>query len=169
LLAVFIHHSDSKPPQQRLICRDSAEAPVSPEAAVHCEHPFMYIQDVGLTFGKTDVFYRKQNYVNLKRWSSARVWAGREGCQGNLNRPVLGTLERPNISEAGRLFLIGLLNQLRDSQIRDLFEGARVTLRSDAPDRPVRPVANINEWVAAFKQKRQEIAGRSCLPALIAR
>ena len=161
LVAVIIHHSDSKPPQQRLICLDP-EGPPGPEGPARCAKPFMYVQDVGLTFGKTDVFYRKQNYVNLSRWSSTRVWAGREGCTGNLNRPVLGTLERPRISEAGRVFLAGLLNQLRDDQIQDLFEGARITLRSESPDRENGDAGRVEDWVAAFKRKRQEVMARTC-------
>jgi hypothetical protein len=96
---------------------------------------------------------------------------GREGCIGNLTRPTLGTLDRPRISEAGRLFLVGLLNQLSDAQIQDLFEGARITLRSEAPDRDTRDPGRVEDWVAAFKRKRQEMVTRSCLPipALIER
>ena len=163
LLAVFIKHSDSKAAQQRLICLD-APSRGSPPVKDACARPFMLIQDVGLTFGKPDFLFRKVNYVNLSRWSSTRVWATGEGCVGNLDRPLLGTLERPRISEAGRVFLAGLLNQLRDGQIRDLFEASRVTLRSDAPNQNPRLGPDVDEWVAAFKRKRQEIDSRRCPP-----
>jgi hypothetical protein len=173
---VFFQHSDSKPDQQRLACLD----PVTPRegdksdgarhvdapADARCEHPFMLIQDVGLTWGRTDIFYHKENYVNLSRWARTSVWAPVPGCIGNLYRPFLGTLERPPISEEGRAFLADLMNQLTDAQIRDLFTAARVQLRSAAPNRG-NAVANagdavIDEWVAAFKKKRQEITDRRC-------
>jgi hypothetical protein len=161
LLAVFMQHSDSKPAQQRLVCLDPEEPESSKE---DCARPFMLMQDVGLTFGKTDLFYRKKNYVNLRRWSSARIWGDRDHCIGNLNRPVLGTLQRPLIGEPGRRFLADLLNQLTDKQIRDLFEVARINRRADSPNQAGEPRAGADQWVAAFKAKRQEINARSCKP-----
>jgi len=58
------------------------------------------------------------------------------------------------ISEEGRRFLAGLLGQLTDTQIHDLFEVARFTRRQ--------PSTTVDDWVAVFKQKRDEIATRSC-------
>ncbi|HEX5070569.1 MAG TPA: hypothetical protein VFV78_10190 [Vicinamibacterales bacterium] len=169
LLAVMIQHSDSKPEQQRLVCLD--DAPNTEPVDAPCAHPFMLIQDIGLIFGRTDLFFHKTNYVNVDRWAGTTVWAPVPGCVGNLYRPFLGTLERPAISEAGRSFLAGLLDQLRDAQIRDLFTAARLDLRSRDPKRdrglggadvaPGDPRV-IDDWVAAFKHKRQEIASRQC-------
>ncbi len=177
LLAVFIQHSDSKPDQQRLACLDpeTPKPAAKPDEARHveapadarCEHPFMLVQDTGLTWGRTDIFFHKENYVNLSRWADTTVWAPVPGCVGNLYRPFLGTLERPPISEEGRQFLAGLMNQLTDAQIRDLFTAARVQLRSRAPNRQATLAkdtdgAIVDEWVAAFKKKRQEITDRRC-------
>ena len=169
LLAVFIQHSDSKPEQQRLMCVDEESKKAPPGSP--CAHPFMMIQDLGLTFGRTDILFHKTNYVNIERWKSTTVWAPVAGCVGNLYKPFLGTLERPPISEPGRAFLAGLLDQLRDEQIRDLFTAARVDLRSRNPERdrdlggadvaPGDPSV-IDEWVSAFKHKRQEIDDRRC-------
>jgi hypothetical protein len=163
LLAVVIKHSDSKSAQQRLVCLDRPSAP-PPSAEALCEHPFMLIQDVGLTFGKPDFFFRKKNYVNLARWSSTRVWAEGGGCVGNIDRPFLGTLERPRISEAGRVFLADLLNQLRDSQIRELFEASRVTLRAEGLTGEPHTGPSVEDWVSVFKRKRQEVDARRCPP-----
>jgi len=175
LLAVFIQHSDSKPEQQRLVCLDEDAKKAPPGAP--CAHSFMMVQDLGLTFGRTDIFFSKTNYVNIDRWGTTSVWAPLPGCVGNLYKPFLGTLERPPITEPGRSFLSGLLNQLRDEQIRDLFTAARVDLRSHDPRRDrglggadVAPgdARVIDDWVAAFKRKRQEIDVRTC-PAAVTR
>jgi hypothetical protein len=170
LLAVIIQHSDSKPEQQRLVCLDPGPRP-APDSDVPCAHPFMLVQDLGLTFGRTDIFFHKENYVNVERWAGTSVWVAGEPCVGNLYKPFLGTLERPAISEQGRKFLSDLLAQLSDEQIRDLFMSARVDLRSRKPGldhqrggadvSPGDPTV-IDEWVAAFKHKRQEVADRRC-------
>jgi hypothetical protein len=171
LLAVIIQHSDSKPEQQRLVCLDEGPAPAN-GADVPCAHSFMMIQDVGLTFGRTDILFHKENYVNVDRWAGTTVWAtGLSGCVGNLYKPLLGTLERPPISEPGRQFLANLLAQLRDEQIRDLFTSARMELRSRKPagdsdlgGADVHPgdPRLIDDWVAAFKQKRQQVTDQRC-------
>ena len=73
-------------------------------------------------------------------------------------KSMTGTLKDPVISEEGRKFLAGLLTQLTDQQLRDLFEVARFGRRS-LPDQPA---ATIDQWVAAFKKKRTEIVSHSC-------
>jgi len=161
LLAVMMTHTDSKAAQQRLVCLDPRPAPGA-TTEKPCAQPFMLIQDVGLTFGKPDLIYRKVNYVNRSRWSSTRVWLGTDGCTGNVKKPFLGTLYQPQISEGGRSFLASLLNQLTDSQIRDLFETARVSLRSGPQEREVSAVTNVDGWVSVFKRKREEVSARRC-------
>jgi hypothetical protein len=74
---------------------------------------------------------------------------------GNLSGSHTGTLKNPVISEEGRAFLSGLLAQLTDTQLHDLFAVARV-------DRKPTGGATIAEWVAAFKQKLAEIQGVKC-------
>jgi len=78
-----------------------------------------------------------------------------------LGRSFGGTLTNPRISEAGRAFLAGLLVQLSDAQLRDLFEAARVNLRPRGPGEDS-PPASIDEWVAAFKLKRAQIVDQHC-------
>jgi hypothetical protein len=72
-----------------------------------------------------------------------------------------GTLADPKISEAGRQFLADLLVQLTDEQLRDLFEVARVDRRSRKPG-STEPAATLDEWVTAFKSKREEIVTTRC-------
>jgi membrane-associated phospholipid phosphatase len=162
LLAVFLQHSDNKPQQQRLVCLDNPEG----EVTEPCAQPFMMLNDVGLTFGRANL--RNANAissVNLNAWADTPVWRDEAGCVGNLPRSFTGTLKDPLISEEGRRLLAGLLLQVTDAQLRDLFEVARVNLRPRSPE--VRPssVATVDEWVDAFKQKRDEIVNRRCLSA----
>ena len=98
--------------------------------------------------------------VNFAEWSSAGIWKDDDGCVGHMSKSLTGTLGDPTISEAGRQFLADLLEQLSDKQIHDLFEVARVD-RSRRPNSSESP-ASVDEWVAAFKHKRAEIAGRHC-------
>jgi len=160
LLAVFIQHTDSKSEQQRLVCLDKAK---EGEDAESCAHPFMLINDLGMTFGRADFLNRgPQGSVNFQRWSQAAVWKTKNGCIGNLPKSMTGTLNDPVISEAGRAFLANLLNQLTDAQIHDLFDAAKVALRPAAPDEKGSPSMSVDEWVTVFKLKRAEIADRRC-------
>ena len=167
LLAVFLQSSDNKADQQRLICRDQPKDKAKEKAEGHgqmpCEHPFMYMHDVGMTFGRANKL--NQGHVgamNLVEWSSTPVWKKTSGCVGNLPKSLTGTLSDPTISEQGRQFLADLLTQLTDEQLRGMFEAARVNLRLRHPAHPSSGFPTVDEWVAAFKAKREQIVNRSC-------
>lgn len=154
LLAAMIQHTDSKPQQQRLACLDKAHG-LQTQKDGTCAHTFMMINDLGKTFGTTTMFNADdKSAVNLKEWSNTPLWKDKGGCVAQLSKSFTGSLEHPKISEAGRAFLAGLLAQLTDQQLRDMFEAARVTRRD--------PSASIDDWVGAFKQKRDEIASARC-------
>jgi hypothetical protein len=159
LLAVFLQHTDSKPQQQRLICLDKGPA----AGAAECARPFMLINDVGLTFGRASLFNENEpSGMNLTAWKKTPVWKDSTGCVGHLPKSFSGTLAYPAISEAGRRFLAGLLVQLTDAQIADLFTAARVTLRARTPGDATDGFATIEEWADAFRAKRAEIVSRRC-------
>jgi hypothetical protein len=160
LLAVFMQHTDTKKQQQRLVCLDHMEEIAGESGA--CERPFMMLNDVGLTFGKANTFNLNEKAVNLVEWAATPVWKDARQCIGNLSKSFTGTLKDPVISEEGRKFLAGLLAQLSDKQLRDLFEVSRVTLRLRSPEKARSGFATIDEWVAAFKQKRAEIVDHRC-------
>lgn len=168
LLAVFLQHTDTKPQQQRLICLDPsasppAQAPEAP-AIAPCSQPFMLVQDVGLTFGRASTFNdNAKSSTNFAAWSATAIWTENNGpCVGNLPKSFTGTLDEPVISDEGRQFLAGLLTQLSDNQIRDLFEVSRVTLRVRKPGDARSGFPTVDEWAEAFKQKRAEIVNRRC-------
>jgi hypothetical protein len=151
LLAVLIQHSDNKADQQRLNC---LEPDKSDARDWSCRHPFMYVHDVGLTFGKASLLNRSAvSGVNFENWSRQPIWQDATTCVGNISKAWRGSLHHPVISEAGRRFLAGLLVQLSDAQLTDLFEVAQFPLYSHV---------NAAQWVEVFKQKRGEIVHRTC-------
>jgi hypothetical protein len=159
LLAVLVQHTDSKAEQQRLICLG---AQTKEEAAEPCAMTVMMAHDLGLTFGRANLWNRNPvASTNLAEWSHAPVWAGPTGCVANLPRSQSGTLDNPIIGEDGRKFLADLLVQLSDKQLSDLFEVSRFPRRStasdDAPD-----TSSIADWVKIFKQKRDQVVNRVC-------
>jgi hypothetical protein len=121
------------------------------------------IDDLGQTFGRANELNRDPiGSVNLAKWSDTPVWTGSQGCVANIARSYTGTLDHPRISEEGRQFLAGLLSQLSDAQLRDLFETSRFQLRRRDPSSAAGQLGTVDEWVAAFKTKRDEVARRRC-------
>ena len=157
LIAVFLQHTDNKPEQQRIVCRED-EA----RTASTCTQPVMMINDVGLTFGGTSLANANSKGMNLAAWAASPIWKGSTGCVGNLSRSATGTLKDPAIGESGRAFLASLLAQLSDDQITGLFEVSRVTLRLRDPDDVRSGFATVAEWVSVFKRKRAEIVDKRC-------
>ena len=96
--------------------------------------------------------------VNLEKWAGAHVWTDASHCIGDLAPSQTGTLDNPQIGEAGRKFLSDLLMQLSDAQLRDLFDVARFAERAESSNRQ----GTVEEWVSAFKKKRGEIASATC-------
>ncbi len=164
LLAVFFQHTDSKPDQQRIVCTGEKV----PKSSEECPHPFLMINDVGLTFGHANRFNTNNaGSVNLVAWRQTPVWKHETGCTGNLPKSLTGTLDDPAISEQGRQFLADLLVQVSDAQIRDLFEVARVTLRLREPGHASSGQATVDDWLDAFKEKRRQILERRCTPGAL--
>jgi hypothetical protein len=156
LLAVFMQHTDSKPEQQRLLCLPGGLTDSG------CHRPFMMVHDVGVTFGHANLFNRDgPGSVSFDGWSRPPIWRDATTCVANMSKSFGGTLTNPRISEAGRQFLADLLVQLTDKQLRDLFEVARVDSRSRKPG-STEPPATVDEWVTAFKSKRDEIVTNRC-------
>jgi hypothetical protein len=152
-----MQHTDTKPEQERLLC-----LPKGRSEDGRCDEPFMMLHDVGLTFGQANAFNRTSvGSVNFEQWSKTPIWKDATACVGRLSKSNTGTLDDPKISEAGRQFLADLLVQLTDRQLHDLFDVARVDRRSRRPD-SAEPPATVEEWVAAFKHKRDEIVTNRC-------
>src|SRR5688572_33360114 len=79
LLAVLMQHTDSKGVQQRLVCLDPAttdgngNGKASDEKS--CDESFMFVQDVGLTFGHATGSNRTgTESTNLNQWAATPIW-----------------------------------------------------------------------------------------------
>src|SRR5262245_61969797 len=158
LLAVFMQHTDNKIINERFVClpgglRDDGT----------CDRPFLYMHDVGLTFGHANLFdVNKVASVSFEEWVNTPMWrANPKMCVGHMRQSATGMLGDPQISEAGRKFLADLLVQLTDKQLHEVFEVARVDHRSRKPGTE-EPPSSVDEWVNAFKAKRDEIVNNRC-------
>ena len=156
LLAAFVQHTDSKPEQQLILCPKGQEV-----GKTGCRHPVLMVSDLGLTFGGASLRIKNHHSANLARWSETPVWKDKDRCVAKLGRSLTSTLRDPHISEAGRQFLAGLLVQLSDAQLRDLFKTGRVELRPRDPSKGG-PPASVDEWVTVFKRKRSDIVDHRC-------
>ncbi|HJQ83204.1 MAG TPA: hypothetical protein VKA21_03950 [Candidatus Binatia bacterium] len=143
LLAAFIQHRDSKPDNQRLVCRPAG---VGEGQRKTCTAPVMMIQDLGSAFGGPS--WTATEKMNLRAWSHELVWRDARRCIANLGREwdARGGLRDPEIGEDGRRFLGELLAALTTDQIRALFTAARAERRGD-----------IESWVAVFVHKRTQV------------
>jgi hypothetical protein len=151
LLAVFLQHTDSKPAQQRIVCLSKSDD----DEDGACTQPFMMLNDVGLTFGHANKFNRNgPGSANFEEWSRAKIWSDAERCETDLSKSFTGTLDHPVVGEAGRKFLADLMVQLSDAQLHDLFDAARIQMRS--------PQHSVDEWVDVFRRKRDEIVNHTC-------
>lgn len=160
LLAAFVQHTDSKAANQRLLCPKGEEL-----GRTGCRRPVLMVSDLGLTFGHAGMLNKNADSMSLATWTQVPVWKDPAQCVARLKGSFTGSFSNPTIHEAGRAFLAGLLAQLTDAQLRDLFETARVTRRSSDPSSdPVKegPPARVDQWVQAFKLKRAQIADQRC-------
>lgn len=142
LMAVLLAHWDNKAENQRLVCPPGAEGPDDT-----CTRPLAIMQDLGATFGPTK--------VDLNNWRRYQVWADARTCRVSMKSLPFGGATFPDrqISDAGRLLLLGWLEQLSDDQLRDLFEGSRIT----SFDQVTAAARNPDVWIAAFKEKVKQI------------
>jgi predicted nucleic acid-binding Zn ribbon protein len=143
-----------------------------------CDNSKMLVQDVGATFGGGGLFTNNDSAkMNLDKWSGNSLWkkVGKGGsdcpeCQARLRKSLTAKdgLVDPIISEEGRRFLAGLMCQLSDAQIADVFRVARVAEmpRYHNADGSFKPTFNedaiIRQWADAFKKKREDLAAGRC-------
>jgi len=148
LTAMVLAHWDNKAANQRLICPDGVESPGG-----RCAAPVAMIQDLGATFGPSR--------VDLPNWRRVPVWRDRATCTISMSTlPYEGaTFPDQRISEAGRLLIAGLLEQLSVRQLEEMFTASRLILY-DEIDAEAR---SAGAWVKAFLDKVRQIReGEPC-------
>lgn len=177
LMAVFLQHSDNKAPQQRVDCHDVKVDETTHPATVTCDKSVMLVQDLGATYGGGGLFTSNDTAkMDLDSWSNQKLWksvgtdAAPRACQGQLQKSIAAHdgLEDPVISEEGRRLDAGLMCQLSDNQIQQLFVLSRAaampkyhnsddSFKSGQSEQQI-----VQEWVAAFKKRREELASGRC-------
>jgi hypothetical protein len=142
LFAVVLAHWDNKAANQRLLCLPGGERPDGT-----CATPLAIIQDLGATFGPLR--------VDLPNWRALPVWSDRATCGVSMRTLPFGgaTFADRRISEAGRVMLLGLLEQLSSEQLRTLFTASRV-IDQDQIAAEARSAA---AWTHAFEDKVRQI------------
>lgn len=148
LIAVFLGHWDNKAKNQRLLCQGEKKEDEG------CERPLAMVQDLGATFGPMK--------LDLARWSRTRIWADAPSCKVSMHRMPYGGSTFPDvyISEEGRQFLASRLGRLSKTQIRALFDGARV---ARFPHRRA-SARSVDNWVRAFQAKVRAIVDHAPCP-----
>lgn len=150
LMAVFLAHWDNKDANQRLICPPGADQPDG-----GCTRPIAIMQDLGATFGPTK--------VDLHNWRQGRIWKDGASCLVSMEHFPFGggTFPEQRISEAGRKHLLGLLEQLSDEQLRDLFDGSGIT----GHDQVSAEARRAHVWMAVFKDRIKQIRDAGPCPS----
>ena len=188
LLGVLIQHGDRKPEQQALYCEDeidlSAGEPrkgrkkgddwfAERAGATACAHPAAAIVDLGATFGGAG---RTSNgntaKMNLDSWRHRAVFKSDSGCRGDITISMAAGddgLGSPEISEAGRTFLLERLRSLTPAHVRAIFQASRIDHAAHLDAFPAGSVGTdpipdpiLDQWVALFQEKVQQIEARHC-------
>ena len=164
IMGAFLQHADSKADNQRLYCPEDALIKLEPEkddkdSDYDCREPVGMIHDLGYTFGRGHYYLLQASKTELEGWQKAPVFSDPEACVVKAYADVSGTLKTRKVSPASRDFIGGLLGQMSDNQITDLFASARPYLKY--------PIGTdyqeiTNQWVDTFKAKRQEIQTAPC-------
>jgi hypothetical protein len=162
MLAVFLQHTDNKKVNQRFVCLP--EGVKTQGSATACTAPFLVVHDLGSTFGHGVLIgATTTGSANFKEWSGVELWEGPQSCRTHMGGNITAhTLKDPTITEAGRRFLSGLLEQLSDQQIRDMFTAARIDRRQWASPHHGDRNGTIEQWVAAFKAHRYLLTHHTC-------
>ena len=145
--------------------------------ATACSTPVAMIQDLGATYGSSGKITTRTNKIHLESWSKRRVFkpavdeAGKKAPACRLDITSAFTAgghanATAPVSEAGRSFLADQLARLSDAHIRALFEAARVDALGDkvawTDPKTGQVLQGLDAWVAAFKQKREQVATARC-------
>jgi hypothetical protein len=156
LMAVLLNNWDTRPDNQALVC-----LPGGDDGSGWCTRPFAYMRDVGATFGRVGG-EKQERKLDVEGWSEVPIWSDARACTVRIPAPRFhgATFPETTISESGRQLLAGLLSQLSEQQLRDLFEGARFGEFADASpaDR------DVDNWVRTFQGKVRQIVERGPCP-----
>jgi hypothetical protein len=169
LLNAFVQNADNSSEQNTLACPRS-EILKDKAGVVICRRPILYVDDLGAVFGKGGLTTHYAGRVDYDGWKETPVWQNAETCKARLDSiggPLRkSTLRNPIISEEGRALLARQMQQLSDTQIAELFRAARIEKlhQTTSDGSSGRREVTVEDWVALFKKKRDEITNHPGCP-----
>jgi hypothetical protein len=165
VVAAFISHCDNFDGNQGFMCLDEygSDTAAGKRAGegkdkTECKgQPFLFIHDVGGTFGYGWSLQHLDfwpNYMDLQQWLELSVWKSTERCEVQVMALPGGTMRNQKVSQEGLALAASMLGQFTNTQIVDLFTSARANLmRNDT----------IADWIDGFKAKlKRDILGPAC-------
>lgn len=171
LVAALIQHGDNKTSQQKLMCTDKKGLRIE-NGQVVCDSTYVYIADVGATFGGAGNTTGSGAKMSFNNWKSKCFWhksSKPSNLKVELNGSFTGTMDSPNVTEAGRQFLMSQLvrqkyvvltadgkptfNDETRMRTRLLFQEAHVELLHKQNKENI----TADDWAAAFENKVKQI------------
>jgi hypothetical protein len=158
IMAAFLQNADTKSANQRLYCPE-ANITQDKDGKPSCTQAVGMMQDLGYSFGRGRYLLLQPSKTDLEGWKKGPIWDNPDTCTVKVNTDFGSTIGTQKVSPESKNFIAGLLNQMSDMQIHDLFSNAKPYLNypmgSDYK-------AITQEWVDTFKSKRAEITNASC-------
>jgi hypothetical protein len=158
LFAALTYHSDNKHQQQRLFCPKESLAEDGT-----CSDARAMIQDIGTSFGSKKSFPSfSYNKADFNAWREQDLWKAplADGaCKANLAIHSTGDLGDPDISQAGREWLLEKLGAISHEQLTAIFTASRIAERGDKVDDRL---VTVEDWVNLFEHKVKQMANANC-------
>ncbi len=160
-LGMVFYHND-KEQQNRVACARESE-----NGQDVCLEPFIFVQDVGSTFGRKKRFFLSSNpRGEYRHWKAMTVFSNPSRCE--LRAPLAGPAR---VSKEGQALLVQRLDALDRAKVEAVFRAARFDrmdqrqlerLRSEGASDPGE--AAIREWTDTFMQRIEEVKNaRGCV------
>lgn len=159
LFMSILQHADSKPENQRLMCKEGMTVKKGKKKKV-CKETIMIVQDLGWLFGGgfSKSLKSQLSRMRIDEWKSAKVWKDKKACIANVKPILLNKGLKPTkISEKGRQFLVDQFSKLSKGQIIDAFRAARLELQGGNASK-IPP----EDWAEVLIEKMQEAKDNVC-------
>ena len=160
-LGMVFYHND-KEQQNRVACARESE-----NGQDVCLEPYIFVQDVGSTFGRKKRFFLSANpRGEYRHWKDMTVFSDPSRCE--LRAPLAGPAR---VSKEGQALLVKRLEALDRAKVEAVFRAARFDRMDQRQLERLRDEgaadageAAIREWTDTFMQRIEEVKGaRGCV------
>jgi hypothetical protein len=163
-LGLFNYHN-AIDVQNRVACAEFKAGASNPRV---CTKPYIFVQDLGSTFGK-DRFLLANLRGDIAAWRSQTVFKNAAACE--LRARLEGDRQ---VLEAARALMVERVKALDRDRVREIFRLARFDqmdqkqlkeIRKTEPDEAKVRATALDQWTDVFMQRLAEIAtARNCKP-----